>query len=163
MRNSSKAKAATKARKPVAAIVPVVTANVSSAVAKPAKPDAVAARAERQLLTDAARHAVAVVYNGPSLAVHRAKPGKHAVYVARVQNPGHRTDTVSKRDESLLALIASNADKSGTFDPTAANINADLGIISRLASLGLITTDGTVISATDKAISLGRAINAKAA
>lgn len=160
MRNSKKAKAA-KPVKPATANVLSVTAT--PAVAKPAKPDASAVRAERQALTDAARNAVAVVYNGPSLAVHRAKPGKHAVYVARVQNPGHRTDTVSKRDESLLALIARNADKSGAFDPTAANINADLGIVSRLASLGLIVTDGTTITATDKALSLGRAINAKAA
>lgn len=146
MRTSKKAKAVKPASKPVAVTAPV--AIVSNA-AKPAKPNAGAARAERTAIINTARVAVAAIYNGPSLAVRSSvNPGKLARYIERLQNPGHRADTASTRDESLLARIAANADKAGSFDPCAPAINADLGVISRLGCLGFITTDGKACTIT---------------
>lgn len=145
---------ANKASKPATATKPATVANVSNvapvATAKPAtpKPDAAAERVKREALTTAARATVSKLYSGPSLAVHAAKPGKLAVYIARIQTPRQATDAATVRDESLLSLLAANADKAGHFDPSAPSIAADLGVISRLASLGFIASDGKLCTIT---------------
>ena len=67
----------------------------------------------------------------------------------------------SPRDESLLSLIASRSDaKTGAFDPVA--IVADLGVISRLASLGYITMRGDACTLTDTGAERARLVAKRA-
>lgn len=147
MRKANKAsKPATVAN--VSNVAPVSAPAATAKPAKPAKPDAAAERVKREALTTAARATVSKLYSGPSLAVHAAKPGKLAVYIARIQTPRQATDAATVRDESLLSLLAANADKAGHFDPSAPSIAADLGVISRLASLGFIASDGKLCTIT---------------
>ena len=60
-------------------------------------------------------------------------------YVERVINPVQRAANMTDRDYVGLAEIRNCARPDGTFDPQ--QIRCDLGIISRLSSLGLITYD----------------------
>lgn len=137
-------KQSNKPAKPAKASAPAAAAPVA---AKPAVPAAAEARAARVAVINAHRATVAQTYNGPSLAARGSvRGGKLARYIERVQTPGHRADTASTRDESLLRLIGANADKAGAFDPCA--LNADLGVISRLGSLGFITVAGDGLALT---------------
>lgn len=124
-------KIAANAGKPAAAAKPVKPAlhNLSKADARVAADTAIAAfyAAGRKL------------YSGPSNVIHTRKPGKLDAYIARVKQPVQSADVASPRDEALLAIIHRN-NVNGTFDPCA--IAADLGVISRLASLGYVTMRG---------------------
>lgn len=145
MRTSKKAsKPATK--KPVVATL-IATAPVAVkpvAVAKPVTPAKPDERAARQALTDAARAAVAKHYNGASLTAHSHRVPKLADCIARISNPVQRATSASVRDESLLLLIADSVNgKPVAFEPASPAIAADLGVLSRLASLGMLAiTDG---------------------
>lgn len=68
------------------------------------------------------------------------------LYVDRVLNPVQRAARATQRDLAGLAAIEECARPDGTFDPD--RMNCDLGIVSRLSSLGLIRYD----KATDKFI-----------
>jgi hypothetical protein len=123
----------TKAAKPATA---KPAANVSG---KPAAKPVAADKPDRQAVINECREAVAKHYNEASLSVHSKRPCAAAVYIERIAKPVQKCGPAgtSTRDESLLALIASKADKAGTFDPVA--IAADAGVISRLASVGFIS------------------------
>jgi hypothetical protein len=126
------------------------TRNVAKAAkasaAKPVKP-ATPANAEAPAASrfDAHRTTAKAFYSGDSLTVHSRKPGKAAAYLDRIRNNTHSTSVATARDESLLAVIHRN-NNAGAFDPVA--LGADLGVISRLASLGYITVRGTGENAT---------------
>jgi hypothetical protein len=121
---------------------------VAAVAAKPAKPDATNDRAERVALIGEARKAVAATYNGASLAVHSSRTPKLADCIARIAQPVQQAaNGASDRDHSLLLRIASQA-KAGAFDPSSPAIAADLGVISRLASLKYIATDGKACTIT---------------
>lgn len=106
---------------------------------------------------DAAQALATPVYNGLSLAVHRsAKRPKLADYIARIGSPVQCASSATTRDLSALAVIKSaTGNKPGAaFDP--ASYGADIGTISRLASLKLIgLSDGkpvlTALGASHKA------------
>lgn len=108
--------------------------------AKPAKPDYAVQREQRIALISEARNAVAAFYNGASLTVHKSKAPKLSDCIARIEMPVQRAaNGASERDESLLIRLVSVCDSDGrTFDPSQPNIAADLGVLSRLASLGYI-------------------------
>jgi hypothetical protein len=90
----------------------------------------------------AASRAVAKTYRGESLPVHPRKLPSLAKCIARIRRPNQRATKASLRDLSLLCLIAQESLSSGLFDPSSERIAADIGVISRLASLYLIETDG---------------------
>jgi hypothetical protein len=132
-------------------------------VAKPAAPAAADQRAERQALTDKARATVRAHYNGASLTVHAHRAPKLADCIARIKAPTCGANSASKRDESLLLLIASaTGGKPGAFNPASPELAADLGVISRLASLGFIAAPGDQPTLTDKGAQYAKAA-AKAA
>jgi hypothetical protein len=127
--------------------------------AKPATPaDKRDAERERALANRAhiARH-----YAGPSAASHGARAPKLAEALARVASPVQRAKSASERDESGLALALKHADKAGTFCPVSATF--DLGVLSRLASLGHITVAGDRLALTKTGLSLARIVTKRAA
>lgn len=133
-------------------------------VAKPILPEntaRLAAIASRQAIIDGARAFVASYYNGPSLTVHKRKPGKLADYISRVTSPVQRTDSPTQRDNSQLALCLSHADASFSFNPVA--FAADLGAQSRLASLGYIAYTNDAFRLTESGVSHARGVIAQAA
>jgi hypothetical protein len=60
-------------------------------------------------------------------------------YIDRVLNPIQRAASPTERDQAGLAAIRARTRPDGSFDPDV--INCDLGVISRLSSLGLIAYD----------------------
>lgn len=118
------------------------TADTSTPVlvaAKPAKPDYAAIRADRQALIDAARVHVSKFYSGASLTVHKHNPPKLQACLDRIATPIQRAGSgASDRDHSLLLLLTAESDTSSAFDPSNPRIAADLGVLSRLSSLGYI-------------------------
>ena len=76
-------------------------------------------------------------YNGASAASHAGRAPKLNDAIERVRNPIQRAKSASTRDESGILLAAKHANASGVFCPLAATF--DLGVLSRLASLKLIT------------------------
>ena len=128
------------------------------AAAKPSASDAANAMRERCL---ANRAIVAPHYNGASLATHRTVAPKLADALARVADPIQRAKSATARDDSALALAFKHSDKAGTFCPVAAT--ADLGALSRLASLGLLTVAGERIAITPTGLSRAKLIAKRAA
>lgn len=117
--------------------------------AKPAKPAPVATDSDAEAKRIAALRTLArKYYDGASAAAHMRKPAKLSEYVARVSTPVQRIGPSgpSQRDESGLALIASDANGRGVFDPV--RLVLDLGIASRLASGGFITVTGETFALT---------------
>jgi hypothetical protein len=137
---------------PVAVVAPAAKPAKPAKAAKPAKP-AKPAAAKPAPVVVAAKPAVdaeakrcadlralaATYYNGASVAAHQRKPAKRDEYANRITTPVQRIggSGPSARDESGLALILSGAKRDGSFDPCA--LNLDLGIASRLASVGMLT------------------------
>jgi hypothetical protein len=77
-------------------------------------------------------------YDGPSKVVHKSEPGERSAYIARVQNPRQKIAKgkgPSRRDDSLLKHIYDSRE-ANAFDPVA--LKADVGAISRLASIEFI-------------------------
>lgn len=142
MPNTTKAKAARKPATPKAA--------------KPAKPSNVDLRAAERERCIANRATVAPHYNGASLVSHASRAPKLADALQRVANPVQRAKSATPRDESALALALSHADGNGTFCPVAAT--ADLGALSRLASLGFLAVAGERIKLTETGLSTARLI-----
>lgn len=68
-------------------------------------------------------------------------PRRRQEYIERVRNPIQRARAATDRDLAGLEIIRRSADSNGSFDPD--NLNCDLGVISRLSSLGLIKFDET--------------------
>lgn len=116
--------------------------------AKPSKPAEPKANADRERCL-ANRAIVAPHYSGASPTSHATRPPKLTDALQRIATPVQRAKSATTRDESALALCLAHADKSGTFCPVAAT--ADLGALSRLASLGLIATSGTARARLTKA------------
>jgi hypothetical protein len=137
MRNTSKAAkpAAAKAAKPVAAKPAIV--------ATPAKADATNETRERCI---ANRQHVQPYYGGASPVSHASRAPKLAEALARVATPVQRAKSATERDCSALVLAAKHCDGNDTFCPVAAT--ADLGALSRLASLSLLTVDGNRVKLT---------------
>ena len=152
-----------------AALLASAAANVSSETPAPAAPivaDKAADRAARQALTAEAHLFVSALYDGASKPVHRTKPGKLAAYIARIQHPGHACGDAgpSTRDHALLMRIATVADKAGAaFNPCDAAIAADLGVVSRLASVAYIATDGETVTLTEAGAERIRLLRKRAA
>lgn len=71
--------------------------------------------------------------------VTNSQPRSREAYISRVLNPIQRARAASERDLAGLEHIRSGANAAGAFDPEA--LNLDLGIASRLASLGMIQYD----------------------
>lgn len=140
-------------RKPAAAKPAVAVA--APAPAKLSERDATRERAI------ANRAIVAAHYNGASLTSHASRAPKLADALARVANPVQRAKSATARDESALALALSHADENGTFCPVAAT--ADLGALSRLASLGFLSVAGERIALTETGLSLARTVAKRAA
>lgn len=134
-------------QKPTSTVSPI--ANVNNApsakpakaprgkAAKPAAPatpaDKATAERERCLAN------LAIVrphYAGPSAATHRSRAPRLADALQRIASPIQCAKSATPRDDSGLLLCAKYADASGAFDPTLAT--ADLGMLSRIASLGFI-------------------------
>lgn len=143
------AKPAKRTRKPAAAKPAPVAATPAS------QRDAVRERAQ------ANRAIVAPHYAGASPVSHATRAPKLADALARVANPIQRAKSATTRDESALALALTHADKAGTFCPVAAT--ADLGALSRLASLGFLTVAGERIKLTPTGLSLARTVAKRAA
>lgn len=138
-RKTAKAKAAAKQAK----------AKPAAKLAKPNKAEA-ARNAERErCLANAA--IVRPHYSGPSLATHASRAPKLADALARIAKPIQRAKNPTERDESGLLLCFRHADANGCFDPVAAT--ADLGMLSRIASLGFIVRDGQRAKLTADGIS----------
>jgi hypothetical protein len=102
----------------------------TTTAAKPSQADAIRERCT------ANRATVAPHYAGASPVSHAIRAPKLADAIARIRKPVQRAKSATARDESLLALLAKRADANGTFCPV--DCTADLGALSRLASLGFI-------------------------
>lgn len=100
-------------------------------------------------------------YAGPSQASHAKREPKLADALARVANPVQRAKACSVRDESGLLLAVSVADAAGTFCPLAGTF--DLGVLSRLASLGFLTVSGERIAISKAGRDLAANLQRKAA
>lgn len=135
--------------KPVASPDAGETVNVNTAG------DAIAARAAANRATTA-RH-----YSGPSQASHSRREPKLADALARVADPIQRAKACSTRDESGLLLAVKHSDKAGTFCPLAGTF--DLGVLSRLASLGFLSVAGDRIAISKAGRDLAANIARKAA
>jgi hypothetical protein len=142
---TTKAKAAAKAVKPT-------VANVSNASDK--------RNAERER-AQANRAIVAPHYAGASPTSHASRAPKLAEALARVATPVQRAKSATTRDESALILASRHADKAGTFCPVEAT--ADLGALSRLASLGLLAVAGNRIAITKAGADLAAIVAKRAA
>lgn len=123
------------------------TVNVNS--------DGVAERAAANRATTS-RH-----YSGPSQASHARREPKLADALARVASPIQRAKACSVRDESGLLLAVKHSDKAGTFCPLAGTF--DLGVLSRLASLGFLSVAGDRIAISKAGRDLAANIARKAA
>lgn len=142
-----------KASKIQAAALLVASADATSEtpapVATPTKADETAAvRAAIAERISGARAVAAVLYNGPSLAIHGANRNpKLQACIDRVAAPIQRAASATVRDLSALAAAKAHLiGETDTFEPNT--YGADLGTLSRIASLGLIATDGTAIFVT---------------
>lgn len=147
--NKAAKPATTKAVKPVKA--KAVAATEAVVIAAPVKPSHADARAERQALINTALAFVSNLYSGASMPVHTSRTPKLADCIARIQQPRHVAGAggASDRDHALLLRLASVADAGSlAFDPSSPNVAADIGVLSRLASVGYITTDGTECTIT---------------
>jgi hypothetical protein len=100
-------------------------------------------------------------YSGPSQASHSKRAPKLSDALSHVANPIQRAKNCSERDESALLLGASLADASGTFCPLAGTF--DLGVLSRLASLGHLAVAGNRIALTKSGRELAANLARKAA
>jgi hypothetical protein len=137
--------------KPVASPEP----EAPAADAKQSEADATAARAA------ANRAFTASHYAGPSQASHAKRAPKLSEALARVANPVQRAKACSTRDESGLLLATSLADGNGTFCPLAGTF--DLGVLSRLASLGYLSVAGDRIAISKAGTDLAANLRRKAA
>lgn len=113
-------------------------------VAKPSEPSAAEINRERAI---ANRAYVAPLYSGASPVAHSSRPPLLADALARVVTPIQRAKRETERDASFLMLASKHCDASGTFSPVDAT--ADLGAISRCASLGYFAVSGERIALTD--------------
>lgn len=148
-----------KAAKP-ATVKPVIAA----VAAKPVQAAAGTVKPDRSAIIDACRTHVAALYNGASLTVHAKRAAPLAAYLAVIKSPNHKCGPsgASTRDESLLSLIASKSDaKTHAFDPVA--LFADIGVISRLASIGFIAVSGDTVTLTDRGAERARLVAKRAA
>ena len=130
---------------------------IAAAAVKPAaKPSASAQRdaSRERCLANAA--IVKPHYNGASLVTHASVAPKLADALARVSSPIQRAKSATPRDESALALAFKHSDASNTFCPVAAT--ADIGALSRLASLGHLAVSGQRIALTATGLSLAKRI-----
>lgn len=100
-------------------------------------------------------------YSGPSQASHATRAPKLAEALARVASPIQRAKSASERDCSALALAETLCDEAGTFCPVAGTF--DLGVLSRLASLGYLTVSGERIAVNAAGRELARNTLKKAA
>lgn len=100
-------------------------------------------------------------YSGPSQASHASRAPKLSEALARVSAPIQRAKSASARDCSGLALAETLADDAGTFCPLAGTF--DLGVLSRLASLGFLSVAGDRIKLSPEARELARNTLKKAA
>lgn len=128
----------------------------ASPAAKPAKavkPSKPISNADRERCL-ANRATIAKHYSGASSASHASRAPKLADALVRIANPIQRAKTATARDESALVLCLTHADAKGTFCPVAAT--ADLGALSRLASLGFLTVAGQRAKLTDTGADLAR-------
>lgn len=148
MQNTTETKAAKPATKAARNAKPKATAKPA---AKPAKPAANAQREADKARCAANAKIVQPHYDGPSLATHRTVPPKLAEALARVATPIQRAKSATVRDDSALVLCLSHSDDSGTFCPVAST--ADLGTLSRLASLGFLAVAGQRIKLTETGLS----------
>lgn len=144
--------------------------NVADYVKPAASPDAgkpeADASAESEADATAARAAAnraftARHYSGPSQASHARRAPKLAEALARVASPVQRAKACSTRDESGLLLADSLADANGTFCPLAGTF--DLGVLSRLASLGYLSVSGERIAISKAGRDLAGNLRRKAA
>lgn len=121
------------------------------------------ARTERAEQISGFRSLASAFYAGASLAAHRAKPSPRGVYSDRVLNPAQRCrdGVLTGRDESGLALLLSGASDTGSFDPCA--LAFDVGILSRLASVDLVTFANDTFSLSDTGRERATAIVKRAA
>lgn len=129
--------------------VAVVTSAPVKAAAKPAKPDASAARAERVELFAANRAEAQRFYDGASSVIHSSKPGSATAYAAVCDKPVHKigANGPTTRDDSLLAvLMLESNSKTFAFDPV--KLGCDLGAISRAASVKRIAHAAGVFTLT---------------
>lgn len=136
-------------------VAPVASPDTGETVNVNSDGEAVAQRAA------ANRAFTAQHYNGPSQASHARREPKLADALARVASPVQRAKACSTRDESGLMLAASIADKAGTFCPLAGTF--DLGVLSRLASLGFLTVAGDRIAISKAGRDLAANLKRKAA
>lgn len=147
------------------AVIPAAPARVvlvqsSKAAAKQAATDkrntekaaSAAVAAERNAKLDSLRAFVTALYAGPSPVFHSNNSTKPADIVARISVPVQRIGTApTERDASFAHAI-------GTLSDTFANLSdafavgADLGAISRLASVGALSTHDGAIYAMPRAI-----------
>jgi hypothetical protein len=139
--------------------LPALIASPASGEA-PAEAKPSASDIERERAT-ANRAATMRHYRGPSQASHAARAPKLAEALARVAAPIQRAKSASERDESALALALVHADKAHTFCPVAGTF--DLGVLSRLASLGHIAVSGERIALTKTGLALARNVAKRAA
>lgn len=100
-------------------------------------------------------------YAGPSQASHATRAPKLTEALARVAVPIQRAKSASARDESALALALKHSDEANTFCPVAGTF--DLGVLSRLASLGMLAVAGDRIKLTDTGLALARNVAKRAA
>jgi hypothetical protein len=133
-------------------------AEASQPQPEAAKPTARDIERER---AHANRATVAKHYNGASLASHATRAPKLSEALARVASPIQRAKSASARDESGLALAETLADDAGTFCPLAGTF--DLGVLSRLASLGFLSVAGDRIQLSPAARDLARNVIKRAA
>ena len=74
--------------------------------------------------------------------IRATRRNSRAAYADRVLNPVQRAAAMTDRDAAGLNAIRSQAAVDGSFNPEI--IGCDLGVISRLSSLNLISYDGTL-------------------
>ena len=136
----------------------------TQATSKPAKADnadKLAEQAQREATCGAARSIARTHYNGASLAVRTGvKARTLATFLAIVTIPRQCAASETERDASALHVAAKHCDADHTFDPTS--YAADLGAISRLASLGYLAVRGERIALTASGQARAKAIAAKA-
>lgn len=143
------------------AVANVANAKPTKAAAKPRNVKA-AAKPSKPASSDAARNAerercaanAAIVrphYSGPSLATHRSRAPRLADALQRIASPIQCAKSATVRDDSGLLLCFKHSGADGTFNPCDAT--ADLGMLSRIASLGFISTDGKTAKLTASGLS----------
>lgn len=119
--------------KPVKAVKPV-SAETAAQAAESAK------RAE---LAVAKREAVARIYAGASRAFHTSRATSPGDILSVIASPNHKIGAdkpPTLRDASLASILLNLPSGSDCLD--ILTLGADIGIISRLASIGVFKTDG---------------------